>query len=37
MKNSYLIDGIRTETISVVRSREKNGQKKDADKGTRTK
>jgi hypothetical protein len=37
MKNSYLVDGVRRETISVVRWREKNGQKKDTDKGTRMK
>jgi hypothetical protein len=37
MKNSYLADGIRTETISVVRSRERNEQNKDTDKGTRMK
>jgi hypothetical protein len=35
MKSSYLVDGIRTETISIVRSREKNGQNKDTDRGTR--
>jgi len=37
MKNSYLADGIKTETISVVQSREKNEQNKDTDKGTRMK
>jgi hypothetical protein len=37
MKNSYLADGIRTETISVVRSREKNEQNNDTDNGTRMK
>jgi hypothetical protein len=37
MKNSYLVDGIRTKTISVFLSHEKNGQNKDTDKGTRIK
>lgn len=37
MKNSYLVDGVRTEAILVVRTREKNGQNKDTDKGTRMK
>jgi len=26
MKNSYLVDGVRTETISIALSREQNGQ-----------
>jgi len=37
MKNSYLVDGVRTEAILVVRTREKNEENKDTDKGTRMK